>query len=99
MAISAIAAFAEDFRPDIFDSAMEYPGSCAYAVSNKRDLGNLVLAGLERDHVHYLPGPLAQESRYEPRMGYGLESARGRRTVLYPVVANRRKNIGEVLLI
>jgi len=91
--------FAEDFRPDVYDSAWPYPESCDYATINSRDRDSLVAAGLDPRHVHLLPNPVADDGEFSPRGGFAAEAAKGRRTVLYPVRAIRRKNLGEALLL
>jgi glycosyltransferase involved in cell wall biosynthesis len=90
---------AEDFRPDVYAPDSEYPGDCAYAVINTRDREALVASGLEKRHVHLLPNPVSIPAGFEPRAGFEAEAERGRRTVLYPVRAIRRKNLGEALLL
>lgn len=91
--------FAEDYRPDVYDSAWPYPEDCDYATINSRDRDFLVAAGLEPGHVHLLPNPVADEGGFSPRGGFAAEAAKGRSTVLYPVRAIRRKNLGEALLL
>lgn len=90
---------AEDFRPEVYDGKSPYPESCDYAAINERDRDRLVASGLEAEHVHFLPNPVAFLDGFDPRKGYALESKRGRRTLLYPVRAIGRKNIGEALLL
>ncbi|MBL8965461.1 MAG: hypothetical protein JNG85_00555 [Spirochaetaceae bacterium] len=91
--------FAEDYRPDVYDSAWPYPEACDYATINSRDRDSLVAAGLDPGHVHLLPNPIADDGAFSPRGGFAMEAAKGRRTVLYPVRAIRRKNLGEALLL
>lgn len=91
--------FAEDFRPDVYDADYAYPEDCDYAVINSRDRDNLVAAGLEPERIHLLPNPLSLSLPFEPRIGMRDEGAAGRRTILYPVRAIRRKNLGETLLL
>jgi glycosyltransferase involved in cell wall biosynthesis len=90
---------AEDFRPDVYAADSEYPGDCAYAAINTRDREALVASGLDERHVHLLPNPVSIPAGFEPRAGFEAEAERGRRTVLYPVRAIRRKNLGEALLL
>ncbi len=91
--------FAEDFRPEVYSAFGDYPASCAYAAINRRDRDALVASGLDPRHVHLLPNPVALPSEFDARRGWREEMRRGRRTVLYPVRAIRRKNLGEVLLL
>ncbi|HUX42769.1 MAG TPA: hypothetical protein VMV83_16500 [Rectinemataceae bacterium] len=91
--------FAEDFRPEVYDGEGPYPFDCDYATINGRDRDRLVASGLEADRVHFLPNPVAAHDGFDPRSSYAVEVARGRRTLLYPVRAIGRKNIGEALLL
>lgn len=91
--------FAEDFRPDAYDSRWPYPESCDYAAINSRDRDNLVAAGLDSRHVHFLPNPVAQCDSFSPRSDGRIEISKGRRIALYPVRAIRRKNLGEAILL
>lgn len=90
---------AEDFRPDVYDAEGPYPADCDYAAINGRDRDRLVSAGLEPERVHLLPNPVASPDGFDARAGYAIEAAKGRRTLLYPVRAIGRKNIGEALLL
>ncbi|HUX38090.1 MAG TPA: hypothetical protein VMV44_09345 [Rectinemataceae bacterium] len=90
---------AEDFRPEVYDALSPYPEACDYAAINGRDRDRLVAAGLEPERVHFLPNPVAFHEGFEPRRGYALESAKGRRRAIYPVRAIGRKNLGEALLL
>jgi len=91
--------FAEDFRPDVYASAQEYPEDCLYAALGTRDRVALAASGLGSAATFLLPNPIAEPSAFEPRLGYAAEVARGRNTVLYPVRAIGRKNLGEALLL
>jgi glycosyltransferase involved in cell wall biosynthesis len=81
---------AEDFRPDVYTVAGDYPENCHYAVINSRDYAYLHRAGLSLEGLHLIPNEVAPVTA-----AAGLE----RRRYLYPVRAIRRKNIGEALLI
>jgi len=81
--------FAEEFRPDLYDSG-PYIEDVHYAVVNGRDYSFLRRSGLEPEGIHLLPPAVAPVA---PRDD--LERTR----YLYPVRANRRKNLGEALLL
>ncbi|GHV18002.1 hypothetical protein FACS189493_6700 [Spirochaetia bacterium] len=81
---------AEDFRPDVYAAAGDYPENCHYAVINSRDYAYLHRAGLALEGLHLIPNEVAPVTATP-----GLE----RRRYLYPVRAIRRKNIGEALLL
>jgi glycosyltransferase involved in cell wall biosynthesis len=81
---------AEDFRPDVYTMAAEYPENCHYAAINNRDYTYLHRAGLKREGLHLLPNAVAPVTA-APDL---------RRTrFLYPVRAISRKNVGEALLL
>jgi hypothetical protein len=84
--------FAEDGRPDAFFES-PYVGDCHYAVINPRDMQLLIDAGLNPAGCHLLPNAVSP-SPPSPVPG---EIAAG--TILYPVRAIRRKNIGEAILL
>lgn len=67
-----------------------------YALINQRDLKFLKTAGVEEEHLHYLPNAVSIE-KIE-----GSESPKqyieDKRLFLYPTRAIRRKNLGEFLL-
>jgi hypothetical protein len=90
---------AEDFRPDVYDAEARYPSGCDYAVINSRDREALVTAGLPPEAIHYLPNAIIDPGFFEARTSWDVEKRKGRRIVLYPVRAIRRKNIGEALLL
>lgn len=83
--------FAEDGRPDAYDSETPYPANCHYGVINLRDAAVLKRAGLVPQGVHYLPNCIG--TAIPPRNS----AASG--DILYPVRAIRRKNIGEACLL
>jgi hypothetical protein len=81
---------AEDFRPDVYTAAAEYPADCHYGAINSRDYDFLRRAGLRTEGLHLIPNEVASLWASP-----GLERTR----YLYPVRAIRRKNIGEALLV
>lgn len=83
--------FAEDGRPAAYFED-EYPRDCHYGVINSRDYRVLRRSGLRAEGLHLLPNMI------RPRE-FSLPEAPSARTVLYPVRALRRKNIGEALLL
>jgi len=84
--------FAEDGRPDTFCPG-PYPSDCHYAVINLRDYHILRTAGLKAHGLHYLPNPVLPWTEDDDR------EAATHGSVLYPVRAIRRKNIGEAILV
>jgi glycosyltransferase involved in cell wall biosynthesis len=83
--------FAEDGRPQSYFREEPYPENVHYAVINPRDYRLLEASGLMADGLHLLPNPVTP---IDPPPQEGP-----RDTVLYPVRAIRRKNIGEALLL
>jgi glycosyltransferase involved in cell wall biosynthesis len=83
--------FAEDGRPGTY-SRERYPADCHYAVINTRDYNILMRSGLKKQGLHYIPNAI------RPLDG-GAHISPQRDTVLYPVRAIRRKNIGEAVLL
>ncbi len=83
--------FAEDGRPGTY-SREHYPADCHYAVINTRDYGILIRSGLKKQGLHYLPNAIRP-------LDTGEHAVLQRDTVLYPVRAIRRKNIGEAVLL
>jgi hypothetical protein len=81
--------FAEDGRPFAY-FAEEYPANCHYGVINSRDYEILIKAGLKKNGLHRLENPV---DLYDARR---LDQTP---TVLYPIRAIRRKNIGEAVLL
>jgi hypothetical protein len=83
--------FAEDGRPQAYFND-EYPANCHYGVINTRDYEILLKAGLKKEGLHLMentvnaPSPLRQPETEKS-------------TVLYPIRAIRRKNIGEAILL
>ena len=82
--------FAEDGRTDCRFEA-PYPADCHYGVINRRDRDFLLRAGLREEGLHLIPNAVPPF----PAVG-GIETGN---TVLYPVRAIRRKNIGEAILL
>ncbi len=80
--------FAEDGRPQNYRGE-EYPRNCHWAVLNSRDYHILKECGLKEKGLHLLPNPV----RPLP-----VQKSSHTDTVLYPVRAIRRKNIGEAVL-
>jgi glycosyltransferase involved in cell wall biosynthesis len=83
--------FAEDGRPGTY-SREQYPADCHYAVINTRDYDILIRSGLKKHGLHYLPNAIRP---LDAKANASLE----RETVLYPVRAIRRKNIGEAVFL
>jgi hypothetical protein len=81
--------FAEDGRPQAYYRE-EYPQNCHYGVINSRDYEILIKAGLKKDGLHRLENTVDQ---------FDLQPAEETSTVLYPIRAIRRKNIGEAILL
>jgi len=105
--------FAEDFRPANYRRVASlgaetlYPQAAGihYAVLNGRDHAMLLAAGVADERLHFLPNPVCPggalpdravaRAKLETIFGVGP----GRRFLLYPVRAIRRKNVGEALLV
>ncbi len=85
--------FAEDGRPQNYRGE-DYPENCHYAVLNSRDYKILRQCGLCEEGLHLLPN--AVRSLWVQK---SLQNISNKDTVLYPVRAIRRKNIGEAVLI
>ena len=83
--------FAEDGRPHLYYPA-PYPTNCHFAVINSRDYRALLDADASPGSVHRLPNMVVWPGSQEPA---GIASE----TVLYPIRAIRRKNIGEAILL
>jgi hypothetical protein len=84
--------FAEDGRPDAYYSEA-YPADCHYGVINSRDYQRLLRTGLCARGLHRIYNTVK-----EIHAG-GAPSAVPRNSVVYPIRAIRRKNIGEAILI
>ena len=83
--------FAEDGRPQAYFTEA-YPADCHYAVINRNDYQVLMNAGLTKAGLHQLPNsvnPIDTPS----------SSNEVRGSVLYPIRAIRRKNVGEAILL
>jgi hypothetical protein len=83
--------FAEDGRPLSY-FAEDYLTDCHYSVVNSRDYQILLKAGLKKEGLHQLFNPV---SRFDSQ----LHSADGGSSIVYPIRAIRRKNIGEAILL
>lgn len=83
--------FAEDGRPNVYLED-PYIGNCHYIAINPRDWKLLLKAGLSPKGCHLLPNAV---STFHTRICRDGEAE----TVLYPVRAIRRKNIGEAILL
>ena len=81
--------FAEDGRPQSYFAA-PYPADCHYAVINQRDYNILVTAGLSETGLHQIPNSVTPIDPKTSDPG---------NTVVYPIRAIRRKNIGEAVLL
>ena len=85
--------FAEDGRPFSYFSEA-YPRDCHYGVLTSRDYEILLNAGLSTQGVHLVPNMItALPDRLEHQHQLNDDS------VLYPIRAIRRKNIGEAILL
>lgn len=84
--------FAEDGRPLSYFSREEYPPDCHYGVINSRDYEVLIAAGLTHKGLHEIPNTFKSFDFYGNKKN--VEAS-----VLYPVRAIRRKNIGEAILL
>ncbi len=84
--------FAEDGRPRAF-FAEDYPADCHYSVINRRDLTILQNAGLDARGLHLMTNTVTFPEA-APESAKGPEGS-----ILYPVRAIRRKNIGEAILL
>jgi hypothetical protein len=83
--------FAEDGRARLYyDEA--YPANCHYAVVNSRDYQILLNCGLKKMGVHRLFNCVSTPGMPSYSMMEGT-------TVVYPIRAIRRKNIGEAILL
>jgi len=83
--------FAEDGRPKSYFSD-QYLANCHYGVINSRDYNILLKAGLKKEGLHKIfnmvePFTLSDSVDYADN------------TILYPIRAIRRKNIGEAILL
>jgi glycosyltransferase involved in cell wall biosynthesis len=85
--------FAEDGRPGAFFDE-PYVSDCHYAVINQRDYHLLIDAGLDPKGCHVLPNPVST-----PDITIDTTGDDRRGSVLYPIRAIRRKNIGEAILL
>ena len=82
--------FAEDGRPHLYYPD-PYPTDCHYVVINSRDRHALLDAGAAPRGVHCLPNMVVWPDTQE-------SAGSTTKTVLYPIRAIRRKNIGEAIL-
>jgi len=83
--------FAEDGRPQAY-FVDAYPADCHYCVINKRDYEILLKAGLKKKGLHLLENTVT--------VPFGVRQPEIKKsTVLYPIRAIRRKNIGEAVLL
>ena len=97
--------FAEDGRPDSYrlredhlEAKSCYPVSdnIQYAVLNRRDYLVLKTAGIPESLITWLPNPVhIRDLEYDEDSGKNQSLDE---TILYPVRAVRRKNLGELLL-
>ena len=84
--------FAEDGRPLAFFADREYPPDSHYCVINSRDYDILLDSGLKKEGLHNLPNVVIP-------FNFKQEMPDCDNSVLYPVRAIRRKNIGEAILL
>ncbi|UCF93715.1 MAG: hypothetical protein JSW39_06030 [Desulfobacterales bacterium] len=83
--------FAEDGRPAAY-FAEDYVADCHYGVINSRDYDILLKAGLKKEGLHKIFNTIHPR---EPKSRCDRPSS----SVLYPIRAIRRKNIGEAILL
>ncbi len=83
--------FAEDGRPENYRPE-PYPENVHYGVINSRDYNYLILSGLKEKGLHLIPNIVEVSIDRPDNLG-------GKRLVLYPVRAIRRKNIGEAIML
>lgn len=85
---------AEDGRPLIYYANEPYPENCHYGVINSRDYRILVQAGFKKNGLHKIFNTVAafDKSNF-------IDDSVPKGTLLYPVRAIRRKNIGEAILL
>jgi len=98
--------FAEDGRPSNYaamarhvpelDALYPQASQVHYGLLNSRDMNYLSQSGFAPASLHLLPNPVAMPDLPEP--GVVAPGYEGRRLVLYPTRAIRRKNVGELLL-
>ena len=84
--------FAEDGRPQAYYAKDPYPTNCHYGVINTRDYEALKSAGLIEKGLHRIDNIVVPPSKHE-------NITKTKNYVLYPVMARRRKNIGEAILL
>jgi hypothetical protein len=82
---------AEDGRPQAYFED-EYPADCHYGVINQRDYKILLEAGLKKQGLHLMENAVKASSAVR-------QARSANSTVLYPIRAIRRKNIGEAILL
>ncbi len=90
--------FAEDGRPQNYRDE-GYPENCHYAVLNSRDYKILRQCGLREEGLHLLPNAVRPLQVQKSPKNMSQQNISHEDTVLYPVRAIRRKNIGEAVLI
>jgi len=90
--------FAEDGRPQNYRDE-DYPENCHYAVLNSRDYKILRQCGLREEGLHLLPNAVRPLPAQKSPKNISQQNISNGDTVLYPVRAIRRKNIGEAVLI
>ena len=83
--------FAEDGRPGSY-FAEDYPADCHYGVVNSRDYRILLESGLKKQGLHQIFNTVSLTD-IPPLSPAGAPS------VVYPIRAIRRKNIGEAILL
>ena len=82
---------AEDGRPQAYFGE-ENPSDCHYGVINRRDYKILLKAGLKEQGLHLMENAVSVPSGVR-------QTGTANSTVLYPIRAIRRKNIGEAVLV
>lgn len=83
--------FAEDGRPHVYFHDA-YPVDCHYGVINSRDYNFLLKSGLKKQGVHKIFNTIKPLETVP-------DAVMEKNSVLYPVRAIRRKNIGEAILL
>lgn len=83
--------FAEDGRPEAYFKDA-YVENCHYGVINARDYNILASAGLDEQGLHLVPNTITPMKTIPGKISKAD-------TIVYPVRAIRRKNIGEAILL
>lgn len=88
--------FAEDGRAAAYYFNEEYPSKCHYGVINSRDYELLIKSGLHENALHKIFNIV---NFFDEEKIKSAKKDSKRKTMLYPIRAIRRKNIGEAILL